>query len=114
MHDTTNSILVDNLSLQEIADVFNRSKYCISYDTQTLLSKYAAICGCISIVIPEYGVSKQEWRPNIEDRYGIAYGMDELDWAVDTQDKTISVLKSQGDNSLEQLKQFIAITQSNV
>ena len=112
VHNTTNSILIDNLSHEQAADVFNHAKYCISYDTQTALSKYAALCGCISIVVPEHDVSKEKWKPNIEDRYGVAYGFDDTQWAEDSADKILENFQSQKVRTLKQLDHFIEKTQS--
>lgn len=110
VHDSENSILIDALTHEEIAKVFNQVKYCISYDAYTMLSKYAAICGCISVVIPEDGVSKEEWRPNVEDRYGIAYGFDDLDWAIETQSLVLQNFKDQEIRMMEQVNEFIEDT----
>lgn len=87
IHDISDGIVIDDLANEEIAEVFNRSEFCISYDTHTFYSNYAAICGCKSIVIPEPGVNKVDWRPKEEWRYGIAYGEDDLDWAQATYPK---------------------------
>jgi len=91
-HDLKNGIIVDALSHDEMAKVFNESEYCISYDTQTFYSFYAALCGCKSIVIPEAGVEKEEWRPELQLRYGIAYGEDDLEWADNTRNEMIEYL----------------------
>lgn len=107
VHDMEGSVLIDGLSHRETADVFNKMKYCISYDTQTMLSKYAAMCGCISIVIPEDGISKYEWRPRERDRYGIAYGFDDLEWALATKNNVLDDFKEQADMTNFQVTRFV-------
>ena len=78
VHDLKDSVLVDKLSHTELAKVFNRVQTCISYDAYTMYSLYAALCGCVSVVVPEPGVSKEQWYPDPKDRYGLAYGFDDI------------------------------------
>jgi hypothetical protein len=84
--DLNNAVKIDGKSNVEVAAIFKKSKRFISYDTYTAYSIFAVLCGCESIVIPDEGVSKEEWYPNTTDRYGIAYGTDykESKHAVDT------------------------------
>jgi hypothetical protein len=85
LHNLEDSVLVDNLTHEERADVFNRCMYFYTYDPYTLYSRYAAVCGCIPVIIPPEGLSKEQWVPREEDRYGLAYGMQEVPWAVATR-----------------------------
>lgn len=84
-HDLSNAILIDGMKHHQIAEVFKTVKTFISYDTYTTYSQYAALCGCDSIVIPMEGVPIGDWMPQLEDRYGVAYGFDELDFARSTR-----------------------------
>lgn len=85
IHNTEDSILIDGKTHEEIAKIFKSVKQFISYDTETAYINFAALCGCESIVIPKEGVSIDEWRPSIEDRYGIAYGFENIDFANKTK-----------------------------
>jgi hypothetical protein len=62
-----------------LADAFNRYERFISYDHATMLSLFAAMCGCESIIIPD-GVRTVEQAA--ADDYvglaGIAWGFDDL------------------------------------
>jgi len=91
-HDLDHSVLIDGLSHAEIAKIFNRSKVCISYDMYTMYSRYAAACGCLSIVVPEPAIDKYHWHPEEELRLGIAYGFDDVEWAKATQDEVLPAL----------------------
>lgn len=84
VHDLTDSILIDGKSHAEIACIFKNVKQFISYDTYTAYSIFAVLCGCQSVVIPDEGVSIDEWYPNKSDRYGIAYGFQNIDEANKT------------------------------
>ena len=92
VHDLKKSVLIDGLPHKEIAEIFNKSEVCVSYDMYTMYSRYAAACGCLSIVVPEAGVDKYQWRPEEELRWGIAYGFNDVQWAKDTQEKVLPSL----------------------
>lgn len=82
--DLSDGIVIDRLSHQEIAKIFNQVEYCISYDPHTYYSVYAAMCGCKSVIVPTEGVSKEQWQPVEELRYGLAYGENDVEHAVRT------------------------------
>jgi hypothetical protein len=77
-------------------NIFNKKSIFISYDPLTFLSIIAAMCGCISVVIKVKGIPTQlDWikttavaqyaqENKIDKLYGIAYGLDEIDWARNT------------------------------
>ncbi len=80
-HDLENSILIDGKSHEEVSEIFKRVKTFISYDSYTAYSLFAVLCGCESIVIPDEGVSEEEWYPNPTDRYGLSYGFSNVERA---------------------------------
>jgi hypothetical protein len=78
-----NSIRIDNLSLQEINNIFNECKFFYTYDANTAYIIYATICGCIPIIYPIEGISKEEYFKNkiyyfndVIYNKGIVYGND--------------------------------------
>ncbi|MDP3588625.1 MAG: hypothetical protein Q8R58_11285 [Sulfuricurvum sp.] len=107
VHDTTNSRLIDGLSHEDTAQVFNQVEYCISYDTYTMYNVYAAMCGCIPVVIPEKGITKEQWQPNEENRYGIAYGFDDVEYAVQTRPLLLQHIEKQERESNESVMHFV-------
>lgn len=84
------AILIDGKSHAEIAEIFKKVKTFISYDDYTAYSLFAIVAGCQSVVVPTDGVSEEQWYPNVEDRYGIAYGMENLNWAEKTRKLQVS------------------------
>lgn len=84
VHDLEDSTLIDGLNHEEIARIFKRVKTFISYDSHTTYSYFAALCGCDSVVIPDDGTSEDKWCPNPEDRYGLAYGFENINKARET------------------------------
>lgn len=80
------SILIDGLSHNEVADIFKKSERFICYDDYTAYSLFAVLCGCQSIVVPDENTAIEQWYPKESDRYGIAYGFssEQLEWAQNT------------------------------
>jgi hypothetical protein len=101
------AILVDNLSHVETAMVFNQAEYLYCYDPYTFYTKYAAICGCVPIIIPEDGVSKEQWQPSPQCRLGLAYGIAEAQIAGQEQDDLLRQLKETTQYEDEMLLSFV-------
>jgi hypothetical protein len=71
--------------LTGLAELFNRTERFYCYDTYTFLSIQAAMCGCISIVIPDPNITKEQWLNGSRlSKYGMAYGEDDIDRALKT------------------------------
>lgn len=79
------SIEIDGLSHDETAEMFDRSERFVCFDLYTRYTIYAALSGCLPIVVPQSGLSAEQWMPNIEDRYGVAYGEENISWALETR-----------------------------
>ena len=107
--DCDDGIIIDNFTEKEKVRIFNECEYSISYDTQTAYSYIAAMCGCISIVMPENGKSGKDYRTNGEFRYGQAFGFseEEIQFAIATRDKIKERLLKCNQNSREQTKAFL-------
>lgn len=95
VHDMEDSVLIDGLSHREIAEIFNRVEYCVSYDLYTAYSKYAVLCGCKSVVVPREGLPREKWFDDERLGYGLAYGFEDLGYAENTRDDLISFLDEQ-------------------
>lgn len=85
VHDLNDSILIDGKSHEEISKIFKRVKTFISYDEYTAYSRFAVLSGCESIIIPDGGKTKEEWRPLKEQRIGIKYGFDDENLNLEEQ-----------------------------
>lgn len=101
------AIQVDGKSHKELAEIFNRCEYFYSYDLYTMYSTYASLCGCKSIILPKEGLSKDEWLSTDEARYGMAYGFDDIQYALDTRDKLIERIKLAEEDNLNSVRFFI-------
>ena len=94
--------IIDKLEEAEIVEIFNRCKYCYSYDTQTFYVNIAAVCGCIPIIVPEPGKTIKDYRSEGErDAPGIAWGdsSDEINRAISTRDILLDRLDFTSSNS---------------
>lgn len=99
----------DNMSQKELVAVFNKYKYCYSYDTQTFYSSIAAVCGCISIVVLEEGKTAEDYLgDNEREHFGIAYGdsPEQIQYAIDTRPQLLESLDYSKRNE-ENAKTFI-------
>ncbi|NOI30732.1 WavQ [Vibrio coralliilyticus] len=104
------SILIDSLSHEEVAKVFKKAKRFISYDDYTAYSIFATLCGCQSIVVPDTGVSIEQWYPKESDRYGIAYGFDDkqIEWCKNTKHLVEEHIEREHSRSIECVKTFLS------
>lgn len=107
--DNFDGIVIDDLTEIEIVTVFNKCKYCYSYDTQTMYSTIAAICGCISVVVPEEGMARDDYLSREEHGWGIAYGDSdaEIDFALSTRSKCRELMKQRQERNIKSAEYFI-------
>lgn len=72
-----------------------------------MYSRLAALCGCVSVVIPDSDLLKEEWQPVEELRYGIAYGLEDIDYAIETQKLVAQYFKEQKEKMNINVEHFI-------
>jgi hypothetical protein len=103
---TLDGPVIDDLPHEEVVALFNRCEFCVSYDARTMYSFYAALCGCKSIVIPEPGISKEQWDPDGNSANGVAYGFDDLPCAERGRPLLASALERMEQNNLRSAERF--------
>lgn len=95
IHPSDSLFLDDNLSQEILIEIFNRKEYLISYDPYSYICAMAALCGCIPIIVPIRGTTKEEWFKSLStsvvleesgeyELKGIAYGLEEVEYARNT------------------------------
>jgi len=110
MHYNDSFEITYNHSQEECIEIFNKHEYFISYDPLTFLNTIAALCGCVSIVHPIKGLTKQQWlkttaaaeylkRKELDNLYGIAYGVDQSE--ILNAFNTLHLVKEQWDDILK-------------
>lgn len=68
-----------------LSELFNKTEKFYCYDHYSFLYTQAAMCGCIAIVPPVPGVSKEKWLSGSRfQQYGIAYGEEDIPRALET------------------------------
>lgn len=92
-HDLSNSVCIDQLPHEEVAKIFKRVTHFYCYDTLTAYYHLAAVCGCKVVIIPDEGVTKENWLTP-EARAGITYGIDEIDVISIAPAEALNYLKS--------------------
>lgn len=69
----------------EASKILNRCETFYCYDNECFWVTLAALCGCVVVVIPNTELTSIEWKKHFPfNKYGIAFGMDEIQWAKDT------------------------------
>lgn len=106
VHDLSDSVLIDGMPHERAAQIFKRVKTFISYDTYTAYSSFATLCGAESIVVPEAGITKEQWLSDPAERYGVAYGFDDLQSARDTAGLLLEHMKMKEMRSQECVRVF--------
>ena len=109
-------VTVDNPNIDlDLLDIFNKHERFISLDHASYHSVQAALCGCVSIVIPEEGTSKSEWSDKLPlMRYGVAYGLDDIEWAINTKDQVLTNLIESEMEAQESVKSFVETIDSQI
>ncbi len=100
--------MLDGKSNEEIAEVFKRARLFYCHDPYTMYCDYAALCGCLPIVVPPPGLSRTDWRTEA-DRFGIAYGdsPEQLEWAARTRSDLFGRIKDLKRQEAVMLEHFI-------
>lgn len=102
-----NSISVDNLSHTQTSLIFSKSKFFYCYDLYTGYLRDAAACGCIPIVIPPKNVSIDDWFKDPKERYGVAFGEKNIEWAIKTRKLMLDYQSEKVQKSKYKIKEFI-------
>jgi hypothetical protein len=72
-----------------------------------MYSVYAALCGCTSIVVPQAGVSREDWFPEESRRLGIAYGESDLLWADESRPDLLQRMKDERKDEDRLVRNFV-------
>ena len=87
----------------------NKSEKFISFDSCSFIAVQAALCGCLTIIVPDHGFSKEEWIENHKFlKYGIAYGYEDIQHAIETKDLIRPYLKELEENALKTVHDFVS------
>ena len=104
----------NNMSQEEIVEMFNSHKYCYFYDMQTFYSTIAAVCGCIPILVPEKDKTLSDYRTSDEPLLGCAFGdsPEQIQYAIDTRNDLLKTLDFDTKNK-ENVRNLVEILQKH-
>ena len=107
-----NVIFYDDIEKEQdetiIKNLMNKSEIFLCFDACSFVAAQAALCGCKTIVIPDRGVSKEQWRENhTYTKYGIAYGHEDMQYASETKDMLRPYLKELEEKKLQTVHDFV-------
>ncbi len=88
--------------------MFNKHEIFFSYNTQTFINNLAALCGCQSVILPHPKTSKEKVLKFPQNKYGIAYGFDDIQHSIDTLPLVKDHLKSGLLDNKNHLKTFVS------
>ena len=93
-----------------LAGLFNETERFYCYDNFTFLSTQAAMCGCVSIVVPDGTKTKEEWLNGSRlNKYGVAFGEDDIPRAIETLPLLFEEIEKM---KLEMVEQVIKFTKN--
>jgi hypothetical protein len=92
------------LSFQDTLDIFKEHEYFVCYDPFSFLAIIAIFSGCITIIHPYKNLNKTEYlklsplwdyleKNNINNFYGLAYGLDDIEYAKKTINKSKELIE---------------------
>jgi len=95
-----------------MCDFFNTSEYFYCYDNRSVWPIIAALCGCISIVVPD-PISKltpeQFYKRSWTNYAGVAYGLSEIERAKKTNKNVEKVIELADEACLKQVDNFMNV-----
>jgi hypothetical protein len=116
LHKETDFEIYRHHTQEDYIEFFNKYKFFILYDPLSFLTIISIMCGCVTIVHPVEGQTKLEWlhttfyslyltANNLNNIYGIAYGVEDIDYAKSTvhlaYEQTMGVIRSFIDDSVK-------------
>jgi hypothetical protein len=91
-----------------LAEMFNKHEIFFTYNTQTFISVLAAMCGCISVILPHPNTNKEKLLKFPQNKFGISYGFEDIDHSINTLHLVEKNLQLCLVDNRNHTKQFIA------
>lgn len=96
-----------------MSNVLKSVEYFYCYDNACFWVVIAAICGCVSVVVPDSDMSAEEWYSKFpHKRCGVAYGLDMLQHAKDTLDFAEKCFAEFTEKQLDTVRNFVNICEA--
>lgn len=101
--------VLDGLDHQALARAFNECQRCYFYDAYTAYASYAAACGCVPVIVPMQGISKEAWVPEEGGRLGLAYGDADIPHAIATRAALLEAMARVEQQNEASVSRFISV-----
>jgi hypothetical protein len=99
---------------KHMASVLQQVEYFYCYDNACFWVVLAALCGCIPIVVPDSDMSASEWYSKFPHKEcGVAYGIDMIQHARDTQHLVQDNLQKFYNKQLDTVRNFVKICETS-
>ncbi len=105
--------VVDDYTHRELSDIFNECKICYFYDLYTAYATYAAVCGCVPVIVPITGLTKEKWVPESNQRFGLAYGIEDIPHAIATRGLMLDNLNAIDQRNNDSVKRFVSVVEAH-
>jgi hypothetical protein len=92
--------------MEYLAEMFNKHEIFFTYNTQTFIANLAALCGCISVVLPHPKTNREKIHKFPQNKYGVAYGFEDIQHSIDTLPLVKENIESLLQDHKNSLKQF--------
>ena len=112
-HDVNGSVLIDGLTHAEIGEIFRTVELFISYDSDTLYSWLAPLCGAKSVIVPSADHSESQIRL-FRSYPGIAYGFNDVERAQETLPELFAYFDNIDEKNLATVLQFVEFWQNRL
>jgi hypothetical protein len=108
------AVCIDNMTHEQAAKTLGEKEFFYCYDSYTAYSYFASLAGCTSIVVPDSYVSIDEWRPDTQSRCGIAYGVENVPFAISTAHLVLPWLEHLESESQASVSSFLDWIRTNL
>lgn len=93
-----------NMSDEYLIKLFNVCERFYCYDTESHLNVLASLCGCDSVVVPSKTSKREEVMGQSVFKYGVAYGVQEIEKARETRDQLRTYLLDRESKQAQDVK----------
>ncbi len=90
-----------------LKDVFNEYEYFVTFDNKSFYTLAAAMCGCKSIILNKKMDPKLFRENNPIQKYGVAYGIEDIEWSEKTIENVSNYVNILIDNDNKTVDGFI-------
>lgn len=93
-----------------LRETLNNYSYFLTFDNNTFYSLAAALCGCVSIILNDnkYKSPENFRQMNPSFKYGVAYGISDIEWAISTKHLLVQHLLELEDEYDKSVDDFIS------